>query len=416
VFGRTRLMGVTIKRFLTQVKRHDAEAFASLPEVLRARYAPSKGRLFGDVAKDSASRCRLRGEVAEDMHLLIERFADDASMHSRPTYKDLLRVFGEQCDVVESRVEVKAHPGNAVMQNPSDPDATRDGHKGPGYQAQITETCSEANEAQLATAVIPQTAAEDDRNAMGEVLEHLEANDLLPETLYADTHYGSDASEQQCAGKGVDLQAPVAGAKADQPQDALSIDDFVVDEASEIIERCPAGHEPLESQHDADTGKTHTEMPAEACGSCAFFERCPARRVRDRYVVTHTAKERRLAARRGEQATDAFQENYRIRAGIESTNSGLKRRTGLGRVRCRGEPRVFHKMVMKVCGWNVLRAAATETVRRLVAEIMEPWGHGGPISAFSREFHRIKHRRSLGSPFSPVSKLPAVRQARSVAA
>jgi len=416
LFGRTRLMGVTIKRFLTQVKRHDAEGFASLPEALRARYAPSKGRLFGDVAKDSASRCRLRGEVAEDMRLLIERFADDASMHGRQTYKDLLRVFGEQCEVVESRVEVRAHPGNEVMQNPSDPDATRDGHKGPGYQAQITETCSEANEAQLATAVIPQTAAEDDRNAMGEVLEHLEAKGLLPETLYADTHYGSDASERQCAGKGVDLQAPVARGKAAKPQGALSIDDFVVDEASEIIERCPAGHAPLASQHDAESGKTRTDMPAEACGSCAFFEKCPARRVRDGYRVTHTAKERRLAARRGEQATDAFKANYRIRAGIESTNSGVKRRTGLGRLRCRGAPRVFHKIVMKVCGWNVLRAAATETVRRLVAEIMEPWGHGAPIGAFSREFHRIKRRLSLRSPFSPGSKLPALRQARSLAA
>jgi hypothetical protein len=31
-FGRTRLMGVTIKRFLTQVKRHDKETYKTLPE------------------------------------------------------------------------------------------------------------------------------------------------------------------------------------------------------------------------------------------------------------------------------------------------------------------------------------------------------------------------------------------------
>ncbi|MFO7900108.1 MAG: transposase, partial [Planctomycetota bacterium] len=51
VFGRTRLMGVTIKRFLTQVKRHNREQYDALPEELRSRYAPSVGRLFGDVAK-----------------------------------------------------------------------------------------------------------------------------------------------------------------------------------------------------------------------------------------------------------------------------------------------------------------------------------------------------------------------------
>ncbi len=45
------------------------------------------------------------------------------------------------------------------MQNPSDPGASYDGHKGPGYQAQIAETCNPQNEAQLITCAIPQTAA-----------------------------------------------------------------------------------------------------------------------------------------------------------------------------------------------------------------------------------------------------------------
>ncbi len=35
------------------------------------------------------------------------------------------------------------------MQNPSDPVATYDGHKGPGYQTQIAETCHLENEVQL---------------------------------------------------------------------------------------------------------------------------------------------------------------------------------------------------------------------------------------------------------------------------
>ena len=42
-FGRTRLLGVTVKRFLTQVKRHAPEAYDALPEELRARYAVSVG-------------------------------------------------------------------------------------------------------------------------------------------------------------------------------------------------------------------------------------------------------------------------------------------------------------------------------------------------------------------------------------
>ena len=382
VFGRTRMMGVTIKRFLTQLKRHDRAAYDALPEALRARYAPSPGRMFADAARNTDGRRKLRGEVAEEMRLLIERFADEAAVNGRATYKAMVKVFHEQCEVVGDTICVKAHPGNRITQNPSDEDATRDGKKGPGYQAQIAETCSPENEVQLVTAVLPQTAAEDDRDATPEVLDRLDASDLLPATLYGDTHYGSDASERACAARGVDLQAPVAGTAPVQETDALTVDDFVMDEATETVERCPAGYEPVSSVHDAARSRTRTEMPAAACESCAYLHNCPVRRAHGRYLLDHTGADRRLAARRREQETEAFQEHYRIRAGIESTNGGLKRRLGLGRVRCRGRPKVFYKIVMKVCGWNILRAAAAETLRRQVAEIMRKLGLGGAIGAF----------------------------------
>jgi len=400
VFGRTRMMGVTIKRFLTQLKRHGRAAYDSLPETLRARYAPSPGRMFADAAKGADRRRKLREEVAEEMGWLIERFADDAAVSGRATYKTLVKVFFEQCEVVGETIVVKSHPGNAVTQNPSDSDATRDGKKGPGYQAQIAETCSPENEVQIVTAVLAQTAAEDDRDATPAVLDQLEAKGLLPALLYADTHYGSDVSERACAARGVDLQAPVAGAAPVEVPDALTVDDFVIDETTETVERCPAGHEPTSSVHDAESGRTRTEMPAAACADCAHIDACPVRRTRGRYLLDHTAKERRLAGRRREQATEAFKENYRIRAGIESTNGGLKRRSGLGRLRCRGRPKVFYKIVMKVCGWNVLRAAAAESLRLRVAEIVRQRGLARLVGAFLGRIGRLNgflatHKRLL---------------------
>ena len=412
VFGRTRLMGVTIKRFLTQLKRHERAAYDALPQELRARYACSAGQLFADAGKDQESRRQVRQDVAEQMHWLIEQFADQDRVKGRQTYRDLLQVFHEQCEIVADKVEVKAHPGGAIMQNPSDPDATRDGHKGPGYQAQLAETCSPANEAQLVTCALPQVASEDDQAALPPVLEDLEEKGLLPELLYADTHYGSDENVELCASKGVDLQAPVSGSPA-QDIHELNIDDFVVHEASETVERCPAGHAPLESKHDASTGKTRTVMPAQACGGCAYFEQCPVRRIRDEYVLTHTGQARRVAARRREQATEAFGENYNRRAGIESTNGGLKRRTGLGRVRTRGRPRVFYKIVMKVCGWNVLRAAATGKLRRLVAEKMAQWASCGLFRSFLLHAGaRIGSEPLLGPSRGLTSSLPVPRARR----
>ena len=54
-FGRTKLMAVAIKRFLTQLKRHAPDAYDALPEGLRQRYEPSQARLFAD-AKDPDAR------------------------------------------------------------------------------------------------------------------------------------------------------------------------------------------------------------------------------------------------------------------------------------------------------------------------------------------------------------------------
>jgi hypothetical protein len=400
LFGRTRMMGVTIKRFLTQLKRHHRAAYDALPEALRARYAPSPGRMFSEAARGADARRALRQEVAQEMRLLVERFADEAAVNGRSTYKAMVKVFGEQCEVAGEKTAVKAHPGNAVTQNPSDEGATRDGRKGAGYQVQVAETCAEGNEAQLVTAALPQTAAEDDRDAMPAVLDQLEANGLLPEMLYADTHYGSDASEQACAARGVDLQAPVAGVAPVEDDETLTIDDFVIDEATETIECCPAGHAPISSVHDAERGRTRTEMPAAACGHCAHLQACPVRRAHGRCLLDHAAADRRLAARRREQQTEAFKEHYRIRAGIESTNGGFKRRLGLGRLRCRGRPRVFHTIYLKLCGWNILRAAATETLRRRVAEIMRKLGLGGLVGAFFRQIGRLTsfltvHKRLL---------------------
>jgi hypothetical protein len=241
------------------------------------------------------------------------------------------------------------------MQNPSDPDATYDGHKGPGYQAQIAETCSQANQQQLITGVEVEPAHRGDQDALTPMLDQLDEYGRTPESLYADTHYGSDENVVAAERRGVDLQSPVGGS-APQNSDDLTVDDFVIDEQTETVERCPNGCRPESSRHDGPTGKTTTVMRSSDCESCSFRRQCPVDRSGRGYVLRHTPAQRRLAARRAEQKTEAFQVNYAIRAGGESVNSGLKRRTGMGRVRTRGRPRVRMAVMLRCAGWNVLRA------------------------------------------------------------
>ncbi len=171
-FGRTKLMAIAIKRFWTQLQRHDSEAYAALPDEFRQRYAPPQARLCAD-AKDAEARVRCRQQVAEDLHGLITRFADRPDHTSRSTYKALITIFGQQCELSGEKVVVKAKTGGDCIQNPSDLDATYDGHKGPGYQVQITETCSPTNDVQLITAALPQTACEPDADAVVPMLDQL---------------------------------------------------------------------------------------------------------------------------------------------------------------------------------------------------------------------------------------------------
>jgi len=403
-FGRTKLMGVSIKRFLTQLKRHDRPLYNALPDELRSRYAPSQGKLFADF---KGQRRALRQTVAEDLLALVSRFAEHESVTGRSTYKAMKRILEEQCDVLEEQVKLKDNPGGHVMQNPSDPDAAYDGHKGPGHQVQLAETCAEDNDVQLITGVTPEPADRPDQEALEPMLDQLESHGRQPEVMYADTHYGSDENVTLAAERGVDLQSPVSGTSKQDPG-ALTVDDFVIDEATETVERCPNGCEPVSSEHDATTGVTTTVMRPSDCHGCDFASQCPVKNVHGRFVLRHTPKQRRLAARRAEQATDAFRENYAIRGGGESVNSGLKRKMGMGRLRVRGSPRVRMAVLLRCAGWNFLRALSALKKRGIgdfVAvfapfwrAVATPWVRQCPeglsvglITEISARFARLPH-------------------------
>jgi hypothetical protein len=366
-FGRTKLMAVAIKRFLTQVIRHAPEQFAALPAEFRKRYQPAESQLFAG-AKDAEARRRCRQQAAEDLFWIIEHFADCPDMTARSSYKALVTIFGQQCELSEGKVVVKAKTGGDCVQNPSDPDASYDAHKGQGYQVQLTETCSPENEVQLITGTLPQSAAETDGAAVVPMLDQLKESKLLPEEMLADTLYCGDENVQAAEDRGVELVGPIPGREPASDPLALTLDDFAVDERTGRVEACPQGHAPLVVERNEEMGATRLEMPAAACEGCPFRMSCPIHQTRDgRYELDFTDKDRRLAGRRREQETPVFAERYRMRSGIESTNSGLKNRLGLKRLRVRGRESVFRVILHKVAGWNLLRAAASMKLRAWVS-------------------------------------------------
>ena len=252
-FGRTKLMAIAVKRFLTQLQRHDNNAYAALPEDFRQRYAPAQSRLFAD-AKDADTRARYRQQAAEDLHFIITRFADRPDHTSRSTYKAMITIFDQQCELSGDKVVVKAKTGGDCVQNPSDLDATYSGHKGPGYQVQLAETCVPDNEVQLITAALPQTACEPDADG-----GRADARPTRTSRSDARGNGGRHALHRRRerrrppTARGVDLIGPVPGRTPESDPETLSVDDFAWDERTGLIDACPAGHAPTSCSRDAAT-------------------------------------------------------------------------------------------------------------------------------------------------------------------
>ena len=174
---------------------------------------------------------------------------------------------------------------------------------------------------------------------------------------------------------GVELIAPVPGRAPHVDPQTLTLDDFAHHEETGAVEACPASHAPLRVTHDVATRTTtHTtvvEMSATTCAACPLLKLCPIHRTKDgRFELTFTDQARRLAARRVEQATPVFRERYAQRSGIESTNSGLKNRLGLGWLKVRSRDAVFRTLLLKVSGWNLLRAATSAKLCAVVRDLI----------------------------------------------
>lgn len=300
-FGRLKLLATTVRRFLVQLKRHDPAEHDGLSEELKNRYQAAESRLFGSGTKQTINYQETLQQIGEDIGELIARFSETESIAARPSYRALERAFREHCEVTDSgeiAIRPKAQDENGqssqVMQNTSDETAGYSGHKGPGYQAQLSQTHSQTNEAGekegpgIITGCIVENAGQSDAAAPEKIAEQQKRMGTLPDELLADTAYGSQANIEASAARGCELMSPAAGVKkANVPEDG----------------------------GDA------------------------------------------LDQRRAQEETPEWKKKYAKRSGMEGVNSALKNTTGMSRLRVRGEAAVGMSVYFKVTGWNIRSAA-----------------------------------------------------------
>ena len=211
------------------------------------------------------------------------------------------------------------------------------------------------------------------------VLEALSQAGLQPSEMAADTTYGSAANAQAYEDRGTELVSPVRGPEA-QPlaEGQKSVADFKLDGDGEGPVVCPAGYEAPEVLRSA-TGRVHARYSAEQCGNCPLRCGCPTRQNEDGTRSFRTdRKAYLLEKRRRYELTAEFRKRYAPRAGIEGSNSELKRAHGLGKLRVRREGRVRLSVYLKVLACNVkrmIRYLAQEA--RKAVEVAKKTGQGG---------------------------------------
>ena len=157
--------------FLLAVSREHPGLGEGVGDGLAQRYLKESGEASGYEDARSGERRRRLSVCARDVYRLVDRFRGTA-VAKMEEYGLLERLLHEQChvgrhrdgrpgadddDAEEGKVPIALKEPREVrsssMQTPHDPGVTYSGHKGKGYEVQVSETCEEGNAVQVITHV-----------------------------------------------------------------------------------------------------------------------------------------------------------------------------------------------------------------------------------------------------------------------
>lgn len=393
----------THRLLLHRLTRHAPAALAQIPASVQRRYVRADGSDSSyDDARSAEGRRRL-AVCARDAWRLVDAVRGvDLPQSAAEAYALVERLLREQClpletpatpqaddaDAAEPPVPVRLREKGEVagggLQTPHDPDATY-GHKGVGYTVTLCETLGNGETPEMITHLTLTQAQASDQLQTVPTVAALQARGCAPRELLADASFGSTENLLACQESGTTLIAPVPG--------GMALPDHPV-----ILVACLPGAPPTACSLGVPAERTDrtSEDPhagyrvtfaAAACAGCPQGDRCPA--VLQADGTRHfraTELEAVNTLRRYQETTPAFKEPYRMRSGVEGTNSECKRAHGLGRLRVRRWDRVRVAVYLKGLACNVKRAlqhwvreAADQAKTTKQACAVLPWPvTGGP--------------------------------------
>ena len=373
--GRLALFTNTLSVFLKSLSE---DQFSRVPKAIRKWHKAEPEGWFG--LGPAEQKVKLE-QLAQYAYKLIVRFATDDQVKSTEPYQLLERLFREQCETrkkpgsdgdssKDNDVQVKKKTEGPTLQSPYDPDASY-GHKGSGYSLHITETCNNGRKTEIITDYEEHGAARSDVGKALSVIERLDASGLKPETLFADGGYPSVPSALKVIEQDIEFMAPVNRSRL--PEEVIGRDHFQFDSEG-FVTKCPRGRRPIDhrvlSGNNSTRRSLHAIFDGETCRSCRMLDQCPVRAPNHRdagcqerdtvgdFRLEITPEIRLRDQMYAHQQTTEWKDRYKIRSGIEATNSELKRCHGIGKLRVRRAVRVCFAVACKVIACNIRRWAA----------------------------------------------------------
>ena len=398
------------------LKSLDEGDYRRVPLEIREWYEKESNGWFGF---GEAERRVKSGQLARYMYELKECYSKNKKIKKTESYQLLLRLFNEQCEVVEEEgsggsdgdsghgkeeeqkviIKVKRKSKGETLQSAFDTDASY-GHKGKGYSGHITETCNNEGKPEIITDCEVHGAVRSDMAKAPDVLDRLEEANLTPDELFADGGYPSVPSSYEIKKKGkVELVAPVNRGPLDDS--VMGRDKFEFDEEGHVVS-CPEGYAAINHKihsNNSPERTLHAIFDGDTCRKCSKLEICPVRAPNHRDKGTgpretvgnfrlEITPELRLRDNMfAEQQTLEWKERYKIRSGIEATMSELKRGHDMAKLRVRGLARVTFAVLCKVTACNVKRwaravSASSEPLQGLFTLFFRKWSLCEPVVAF----------------------------------
>lgn len=165
--------------------------------------------------------------------------------------------------------------------------------------------------------------------------ESLKRTDVQKEesTLITDGAYSGKENHDLAAEKNIRLiNTDLSGKPVD---DILA--DFVFNETGTKVVRCPAGYEPKSCGYTGGKSQQfHVSFQKEQCVNCPNKERCKAKIHKRVSSVTVSIKAHERAKQQRFMGTEEFRNLFKIRNGVETLPSLLRRRYHAYRMSVRG--------------------------------------------------------------------------------